>query len=173
MGILPAGGRPYFFNGVVMGKEKLEILWKKLVNRETVSYLIFGVLTTLVDWLVYPILRWLDYSVAVSSAGSWAAAVLFAFVTNKLFVFQSYTFRPRALAQMCIRDSFGTAPVRLCLWTGGSGVSGGKCGEILPRGPAPERKTAGQPVICGSHRRGKDGDCQNPGEGAGNLSSPV
>ncbi len=99
MGILPAGGRPYFFNGVVMGKEKLEILWKKLVNRETVSYLIFGVLTTLVDWIVYPVLRWLDYSVAVSSAGSWAAAVLFAFVTNKLFVFQSYTFRPGALAR--------------------------------------------------------------------------
>ena len=82
-----------------MRKEKLEILWKKLINRETISYLIFGVLTTLVDWIVYPILRWLDYPVAVLSAGSWAAAVLFAFVTNKLFVFQSYTLRPKALAK--------------------------------------------------------------------------
>ena len=28
-------------------------LWKKLVNRETVSYFVFGVLTTLVDWVCY------------------------------------------------------------------------------------------------------------------------
>ena len=82
-----------------MIKEKMEILWGRLVNRETVSYLIFGVLTTLVDWLVYPVLRWLGHSVALSSAGSWAAAVLFAFVTNKLFVFQSYTFRLKALTR--------------------------------------------------------------------------
>lgn len=80
-----------------MLRKKMEILWKKFVNRETISYLIFGVLTTLVDWLVYPVLRWFGYSVAVSTAGAWAAAVLFAFVTNKLFVFQSYTFRPAAL----------------------------------------------------------------------------
>ena len=80
-----------------MLRKKMEILWKKFVNRETISYLIFGVLTTLVDWLVYPLLRWLKHSVAVSAAGSWAAAVLFAFVTNKLFVFQSYSFRPKEL----------------------------------------------------------------------------
>lgn len=77
-----------------MLQEKIQLLWKKFVNRETVSYLIFGVLTTLVDWLVYPLLRFFGYSVALSSTGSWAAAVLFAFVTNKLFVFQSYTFQP-------------------------------------------------------------------------------
>ena len=32
-------------------------LWKKLVNRETISYLIFGVLTTLVDWISYWYMR--------------------------------------------------------------------------------------------------------------------
>ena len=74
--------------------EKLGILWKKFVNRETVSYLIFGVLTTMVDWIVHPVLRWLGHGVAVSVAGGWAAAVLFAFITNKLFVFRSYSFRP-------------------------------------------------------------------------------
>lgn len=76
-------------------REKIEWIYRKFVNRETVLYLIFGVLTTLVDWLVYPLLRYLGHSVAVSSTGSWAAAVLFAFITNKLFVFQSFTFRPR------------------------------------------------------------------------------
>ena len=71
-------------------------LWKKLVNRETVSYFVFGVLTTLVDWVSYWVMTRLgqiDYRVA--TAGSWAAAVLFAFVTNKLFVFQSRSLHPR------------------------------------------------------------------------------
>lgn len=72
-------------------------LWNKFVNREMISYIIFGVLTTAVDWIVYPFMRWLGYSVGFSSALSWAAAVLFAFVTNKLFVFRSHTLRPDLL----------------------------------------------------------------------------
>ena len=32
-------------------------LWVRFVNRETVSYFIFGVLTTAVDWMVYPLMR--------------------------------------------------------------------------------------------------------------------
>lgn len=69
------------------------------MNRETVSYLIFGVLTTAVDWLVYPLMRWLHYSVAVSSSASWLAAVLFAFITNKIFVFQSRTLQMKELGR--------------------------------------------------------------------------
>ena len=38
----------------------LKKLYGKMVNPETVSYLIFGVLTTAVDWIVYPISRWLS-----------------------------------------------------------------------------------------------------------------
>lgn len=82
-----------------MLSDKINKLWNRFVNRETVSYLIFGVLTTLVDWLVYPLLRWMDYSVAFSTAGAWAAAVLFAYVTNKIFVFQSYSLRPAVLVK--------------------------------------------------------------------------
>ena len=73
-----------------MLKEKMGKLWARFVNRETVSYFIFG---------VYPLMRWLDHSVAWSSVVSWAAAVIFAFVTNKIFVFQSYTFRPKELSR--------------------------------------------------------------------------
>lgn len=69
----------------------------KYVNRETISYFIFGVLTTAVDWLVYPLMRWFGHTVALSSTVSWAAAVLFAFVTNKLFVFQSLSFQLKGL----------------------------------------------------------------------------
>ena len=73
-------------------------LWEKLVNYETVSYFIFGVLTTLVDWVSYGVFTrlWeMDYRMA--TAGSWAAAVLFAFVINKLFVFRSMALRPKAV----------------------------------------------------------------------------
>lgn len=76
-----------------MIRDKWSNIWNKFVNRETISYVIFGVLTTAVDWLVYPLMRWLKYSVAFSSTASWAAAVLFAFVTNKLFVFQSHSIK--------------------------------------------------------------------------------
>lgn len=80
-------------------KEWITKIWEKFVNRETISYIIFGVLTTAVDWLVYPLMRMFHHSVGFSSTVSWAAAVLFAFVTNKLFVFQSHTLRPRELGR--------------------------------------------------------------------------
>lgn len=82
-----------------MLREKVGTLWKKFVNRETISYVIFGVLTTAVDWIVYPIMRWLGYSVAVSTALAWMAAVIFAFITNKIFVFQSHTLSLKALGR--------------------------------------------------------------------------
>lgn len=82
-----------------MLNEKWVKLWEKFVNRETVSYFIFGVLTTAVDWLVYPLMRLAGASVAWSSVVSWAAAVLFAYVTNKLFVFQSRTFNLKEIGK--------------------------------------------------------------------------
>ena len=72
----------------------IERLWKKFVNRETVSYLIFGVLTTLTDWISYWVMRRAGVDYRLSTIGSWAAAVLFAFVTNKLFVFNSWNLHP-------------------------------------------------------------------------------
>ena len=73
----------------------IDKIWKKLVNRETISYLIFGVLTTLVDWISYWYMRRLGIDYRAATAGSWAAAVLFAFVTNKLFVFASFDLHPK------------------------------------------------------------------------------
>ncbi len=53
-------------------------------------YLIFGVLTTAVNYLVYlPVYNLLGLSAAVSNVLAWAAAVAFAYVTNKPFVFKS------------------------------------------------------------------------------------
>lgn len=73
-------------------------LKSKLINYETISYLIFGVLTTLVDWISYGVMtRFWNMDYRIATAGSWVAAVLFAFVTNKLFVFRSHSLNPKQI----------------------------------------------------------------------------
>ena len=55
------------------------------------SYLFFGGLTTAVNYIVYlPCFNLLGLPAAVSNVIAWAAAVLFAFLTNKPFVFKSH-----------------------------------------------------------------------------------
>lgn len=56
---------------------------------ELIAYIIFGILTTVVDWIVYYILSNLGVNYIINSIISWTVAVLFAFITNKLFVFDS------------------------------------------------------------------------------------
>ena len=56
---------------------------------ELIAYIIFGILTTAVDWVVYYILSCLGVNYIINSIISWTVAVLFAFITNKLFVFDS------------------------------------------------------------------------------------
>lgn len=54
-------------------------------------YLVFGVLTTLVNYLVYiPLYNIVGLSATISNAIAWAVAVLFAYATNKPFVFRSH-----------------------------------------------------------------------------------
>lgn len=63
-------------------------LWEKY--RSILIYIIFGVLTTAVNYLVYiPCLNLLGLSASVSNVIAWCVAVLFAFLTNKPFVFES------------------------------------------------------------------------------------
>ena len=58
--------------------------------REILAYLIFGVLTTVVNYAVYlPCYNLLGFSAAVSNAVAWVVAVMLAFLTNKPFVFKS------------------------------------------------------------------------------------
>ena len=71
---------------------------KALIKKhwEIIIYLIFGGLTTLVDFLVYwPLLHWLRWPATASNAVAWVAAVVFAFLTNKPFVFKSNDWRPK------------------------------------------------------------------------------
>ena len=63
--------------------------------KELVMYFIFGVATTLVNWVAYSLLVRTDViSMTVSNAIAWFVAVVFAFVTNKIFVFESRTWKP-------------------------------------------------------------------------------
>lgn len=58
---------------------------------DVLSYLFFGGLTTVVNYLVYlPAYNVLGLSAAVSNILAWVAAVAFAFLTNKPFVFKSH-----------------------------------------------------------------------------------
>lgn len=56
---------------------------------EVLSYLFFGGCTTLVNILTFWLLRLLKLEVYTSNVIAWIVSVLFAFVTNKLFVFES------------------------------------------------------------------------------------
>ena len=68
---------------------KLRILLRKY--EDVLSYLFFGVLTTVVNYLVYlPCYNTLGLSAAVSNGAAWVAAVAFAYLTNKPFVFKSH-----------------------------------------------------------------------------------
>ena len=58
---------------------------------DIVSYLFFGVLTTVVNYIVYlPCYNLLSFSAAISNLIAWIAAVAFAYLTNKPFVFRSH-----------------------------------------------------------------------------------
>lgn len=60
--------------------------------KEIIAYLVFGVLTTLVNIVVYWVAAHpLGIKTVPSSIIAWIAAVLFAYVTNRIWVFHSET----------------------------------------------------------------------------------
>ena len=67
-------------------------------KKEITLYIIFGILTTLVSWSMYILFVSLfSLSVLVSNALSWICSVCFAFVTNKIWVFDSESWKMRTL----------------------------------------------------------------------------
>lgn len=87
-----------------------------LKYKEIIMYLIMGVATTAVNWVVYGIsvsaisagsslsvslnnmfntnLKADVINIFLANALSWLIAVIFAYVTNKIFVFESYSWKP-------------------------------------------------------------------------------
>ena len=71
-------------------KEKIIELLEKY--KEIIIYLIFGVLSTLVNFVSYYIFaKIIGIDEVISSGLSWVCAVIFAYITNKIFVFNSNT----------------------------------------------------------------------------------
>lgn len=71
--------------------DKLTRFLQKLVNKETVTYIFFGLCTTVVNLTAFKLLDLVlgGELYLVSNAIAWIIAVAFAFVTNKIFVFES------------------------------------------------------------------------------------
>ena len=66
---------------------------KALIHKhfDIISYLFFGGITTIINYLVYlSCYNWLQMSASLSNAIAWVFAVAFAFLTNKPFVFKSH-----------------------------------------------------------------------------------
>ncbi len=76
--------------------DKLKKLWRFLTTPEMILYIVFGVCTTIINILVcglcYDVLHW---NVLVANTIAWIFAVIFAFITNKLYVFKSKSFEKK------------------------------------------------------------------------------
>ncbi|MPN51963.1 hypothetical protein SDC9_199615 [bioreactor metagenome] len=80
--------------------KKMNAMMKKLLNKETILYLVFGVLTTVVALVSFYFVDKLfdrtgfmgKYGYQGANVISWILAVTFAYITNKLWVFESKSF---------------------------------------------------------------------------------
>ena len=75
--------------------DKLKALFIKY--REVISYLFFGVLTTVVNYAVYLLTAPFFNTTTIPTAIAWVLAVIFAYVTNRIFVFHSQAKGAKAL----------------------------------------------------------------------------
>ena len=71
----------------IINNEEIMSLYHKY--REIIVYLIVGVLTTVVSLVSYYLLRIIINNYQVCTVLSWICAVLFAYITNRKFVFES------------------------------------------------------------------------------------
>jgi len=73
-------------------------LWTRY--RRWVFYGVFGILTTVVNFFAYVLCyQGLGWANVTSTVIAWLLAVLFAFFTNKVWVFESRHFTPRLVLQ--------------------------------------------------------------------------
>lgn len=75
-------------------------------TKEIIWYGFFGVLTTIINIVVFYFLDELGMNLYLNNFISWIAAVLFAFVTNKLFVFDSKSTKKEVVVKEMISFFF-------------------------------------------------------------------
>lgn len=79
---------------------------KKLLikYKELITYVVFGVLTTIVNFVCFWVLNRIfgDDIYLVSNAAAWVVSVIFAYVTNKLWVFESKSWNIKTVAREAV-----------------------------------------------------------------------
>lgn len=61
---------------------------KKLINKETISYTIFGILTTIINLTVYYLFsNIININYLISNTIAWTISIVFAYIANKFYVF--------------------------------------------------------------------------------------
>lgn len=101
-------------------------LFRKLCNRETISYLFFGVLTTVVNYGVFAVIVHFfgPDSTLIANGAAFVAAVTFAYITNKLFVFDSKSWArevlvrelPSFIGARLFSFAFEELGLVICMW---------------------------------------------------------
>lgn len=88
--------------------EKIKELVKK--HEELIKYLIIGVLTTVINYRIFAVLvKGVNIDIHTSNIIAWIVSVIFAYFTNKLFVFESKSFKLKVIVKEVI--SFGAARI--------------------------------------------------------------
>ena len=79
--------------------KKIKDLFSKY--KELITYVVFGGLTTLVNFVVFYIFTEVlgESLYLINNAIAWVAGVVFAYITNKLFVFESKSWSIKILAK--------------------------------------------------------------------------
>jgi putative flippase GtrA len=78
-----------------MKQKVIEIIKK---YKEVIKYLIIGVLTTIVNYVIFIILvNAIKIEMHTSNIIAWLISIIFAYFTNKLFVFESKSFKVEVL----------------------------------------------------------------------------
>ena len=82
----------------------VEKIWNLFLKyREAVLYLVFGGFTTLINIVVYAVCKHaIGIDTIPSNVAAWILSVAFAYVTNKIFVFESRTVGAMALIKECL-----------------------------------------------------------------------
>ena len=91
----------FHFNGHYQRRQGIQVkilekrvrmmrILRLLTNKEIILYLVFGVLTTLVNFGVYFFLKsFLEMDMLLANSFAWIFSVLFAYLTNRRWVFDS------------------------------------------------------------------------------------
>lgn len=88
--------------------QKVKKLIKK--HKELIKYLVIGVLTTVINYIIFAILvKLANIDMHVSNIIAWIVSVIFAYFTNKLFVFESKSFEFKVIGKEVLK--FGAARV--------------------------------------------------------------